>query len=120
MPILTVEIVHDPGVALAPDLARRLADAAGRVLDAAPGTTWVTVSPVPASRYAESGGGEDYRPVFVRVLKRELPEEPARGEEIAALTRAVAEVCGWDPRQVHVIYEPAARGRVSFGGRLVD
>jgi phenylpyruvate tautomerase PptA (4-oxalocrotonate tautomerase family) len=119
MPILTVDIVHDPGTVLADDLAQRLADEAGRVLGSAPGTAWVLVSPVPSTRYAESGGGEGAGPVFVRVLKRAHPDTPARNEEVVALTRAVADVCGRSPDRVHVIYEPPALGRVAFGGVVV-
>jgi phenylpyruvate tautomerase PptA (4-oxalocrotonate tautomerase family) len=120
MPILTVEIVHDPGTVLAPDLAQRLADEAGRALGSAPGTTWVLVNAVQSTLYAESGGGHAYRPIFVRVLKRALPEEPERAEEVAALTRAVADVCQRVREQVHVIYEPPALGRVAFGGAIVS
>jgi phenylpyruvate tautomerase PptA (4-oxalocrotonate tautomerase family) len=122
MPILTVEMVDHPGAVLAPELPQRLADEAGRVLGGAPGTTWVVVSQIPAARYAESGAeaGRTYRPLFVRVLKREMLEGPARAEEAAALTRAVAEVCDRDPSQVHVIYEPPALGRIAFGGVMVE
>jgi phenylpyruvate tautomerase PptA (4-oxalocrotonate tautomerase family) len=122
MPILTVEMVDGPGASVAPDLPQRLADEAGRVLGAAPGTTWVVVSVIPSTRYAESGadGGGTYRPLFVRVLKRALPGATALAEEAGALTRAVAEVCGWVLSQVHVIYEPPALGRVAFGGVMVE
>jgi phenylpyruvate tautomerase PptA (4-oxalocrotonate tautomerase family) len=122
MPILQVEIVDNPGATLASGLAQRLADEAGRVLGAAPGTTWVTVNLVPSTRYAESGGDSlpGYRPIFVRVLKRALPEGPARASEITALTDAIAGVCGWPAGQVHVIYEPPALGRVAFGGAIVE
>ncbi|HET9253230.1 MAG TPA: hypothetical protein VFP58_14045, partial [Candidatus Eisenbacteria bacterium] len=88
MPIVTVEIVHDPETILSQDLAQRLADEAGRVLGSAPGSAWVVVNPIPSTRYAESGGGS-YRPVFVRVMKRAIPNEPDRSGEVAALTRAV-------------------------------
>jgi phenylpyruvate tautomerase PptA (4-oxalocrotonate tautomerase family) len=71
--------------------------------------------------YAENatGQGVPYAPVFVRVLKKSLPQESELATEVEALTRAVAEACGRDPAQVHVIYEPGAAGRVAFGGRLV-
>lgn len=120
MPILTVEIVHGPGTILASDLPQRLADESGRALGAAPGTTWVVLNPVPSTRYAESGGDQGYLPIFVRVLKRSLPEGTARVEEVAALASAVAQVCGRPREQVHVIYEPPASGRVAFGGALTE
>jgi phenylpyruvate tautomerase PptA (4-oxalocrotonate tautomerase family) len=121
MPILDVEIVDRPGASLAPDLAQCLADRAGDALGAPPGTTWVTVSLTPSTRYAESGGSEGgYLPVFVRVLKQSLPVGPAHTAEVAALTRAVGEATGRARDQVHVIYEPPGRGRVAFGGILVE
>jgi len=53
-------------------------------------------------------------------LKKAVPFGSELRAEVEALTRAVAQVCGRDPEQVHVIYEPPALGRVAFGGRLVD
>ena len=121
MPILTVEIVHDSGATPTQDLAQRLADRAGEALGAALGTTWVLVNPVPSTRYAESGGGGgEYRPVFVRVLRRAQPDEADWSDEVSAHTGAVAEVCGRARDQVHVIYEPPALGRVAFGGVMVS
>ena len=123
MPILTVAMVADPE-GLDPGLAQRLADEAGRVLGAAPGTTWVMLDLIPSTRYAESrapGASQPgYRPVFVRVLKRALPEGPARAAEVAALTISSAEVCVRPHSEVHVIYEPPGQGRVAFGGNLVE
>jgi phenylpyruvate tautomerase PptA (4-oxalocrotonate tautomerase family) len=124
MPILRVEVVADPETGLEPTLAQRLADEAGRVLGAEPGTTWVTVEVIPSARYAESGAPTarevGYRPVFVRVLKRAWPEVPARAAEVGALTAAMAEICGRPRSEVHVIYEPPGGGRVAFGGALVE
>ena len=121
MPILAVDIIDRPGASLAPDLAQRLADEAGRALGAPPGTTWVLVDLIPSTRYAESGGRPgEHLPIFVHVLKRALPEGHERAAEAAALSAAIAGVCGWPPDEVHVIYEPSALGRVAFGGAMVE
>lgn len=121
MPILEVTVVGDPPTQSRKGWAGRLAEAAGAVFKSGPGNTWVVVHQISTEDYAENGAGPGgpHAPVFVRVLKRSLPPEPELAIEVEALARAVADVCGRDPAQVHVIYEPGAAGRVALGGRLV-
>lgn len=113
MPILDVQIV---GTAV-PGAARKLADAAALVFDAAPGTVWVKVDLIDAASYAENGPLPAL-PVFVRVLKRSAPADA--GREHWALARALGTALGVPHEQVHITYEAPAVGRQSFGGNLVD
>ncbi len=118
MPILEVRIVGDSA---APDLAQRIADAAAAVLGSPPRGTWVLLDVVPAARHAENGGAEPgVAPVFVRVLLKDGPPRDGLADQVAALTRAVAASCGRPAENVHLVYEPAAAGRVAFGGNLVS
>ena len=121
MPILNVEIVVEPGEVLSPDLAARLADRVGSVLDARPGATWVTVRPHPLQQYAESGGGPEsgVRPVFVTILKAKVGSRESLAAEARVLTAAIAEVCGRPAENVHLNYQADAAGRVAFGGTIV-
>lgn len=122
MPILDVEIVLRPGENLRPNLASQLADQAGEVFGAAPGTTWVKLRAIPADDYAENGGGppQGVYPVFVSILKAKLPDIDKLQAEVASLTAAVAQVCARPPENVHLIYLPEGGGRVAFGGRVVS
>jgi phenylpyruvate tautomerase PptA (4-oxalocrotonate tautomerase family) len=118
MPILEVRLVGDSAEA---DLAQRIADAAAAVLGSPPRGTWVAVELLPASRYAENGGARPgVAPVFVRVLLRDGPPREGLADQVTALTRAVAACCGRPVENVHILYEPAAAGRVAFGGNLVS
>jgi phenylpyruvate tautomerase PptA (4-oxalocrotonate tautomerase family) len=118
MPIVDIEIVGDADAAPAA-LAQALADEAGRIFGSPPGTTWVRVRALAAAAYAENGVAAG-RPVFVTVTKRQPPSGAALAEEIGTLTRAVARAVGRPEEGVHVLYEPAAAGRVAFGGALVE
>lgn len=122
MPILDVEIVLRPGENLRPNLASQLADQAGEVFGAAPGTTWVKLRAIPADYYAENGAAppQGVYPVFVSILKAKLPDIDKLQAEVASLTAAVAQVCARPPENVHVIYLPEGSGRVAFGGRTVS
>jgi phenylpyruvate tautomerase PptA (4-oxalocrotonate tautomerase family) len=122
MPIVDVDLVSAAEDTPAAGLAQLLADALGRALKSPPGETWVRLRPLARERYAENESilESSGLPVFVTVLRRALPEKAALADEIAALTRAVARVTGRDPASVHVEYAPAAAGRLSFGGRLVE
>lgn len=120
MPILEIEItgpLPDPEDAL----ASRLAEAAGQALDSREGGTWIKLRHLPASAYAENGGGPPtgVQPVFVSIMRHTRPEGEALQAEITRLTEAIAGVCGRPSDQVHLIYAPDGAGRVAFGGRLV-
>jgi phenylpyruvate tautomerase PptA (4-oxalocrotonate tautomerase family) len=121
MPILDVEIVLGPGESLDPAPASELADRAGEVFGAAPGTTWVKLRAIPAEHYAENQTGRpsDVYPVFVSILKAKLPPLDQRQSEVARLTEAIARICRRPPENVHILYLPEGAGRMAFGGTLV-
>jgi phenylpyruvate tautomerase PptA (4-oxalocrotonate tautomerase family) len=122
MPILDVEIVLRPGEFLDPGLAQELADHVDLVFGTPPGRTWVKLRALAPEHYAESGGGlpQGVYPIFVSVLKGSLSPPDRLALEIAELTRAAAAVCHRPPENVHILYDPEAAGRVSFGGRLLS
>ena len=122
MPILDIEIVVEDAEAIEPTLASKLADVAGEVFGVVAGTTWVRLRALPRTRYAENGGGppEGVLPVFAGVLLADPLEGQELRSQVHALTAAIAKVCERPPENVHVFYQPAAGGRVAFGGKLVD
>ena len=120
MPILNVEVVLQPGEALRPTLAADIANAAGDVFGTPPGRTWVTVYTIPTEQYAENGSSvTGLYPVFVSILKNQLPAPEAMQTEARQLTDVIAQVCARSAENVHLIYLPAGAGRVAFGGRLI-
>jgi phenylpyruvate tautomerase PptA (4-oxalocrotonate tautomerase family) len=124
MPILDIEIVGVDAGELPIDagLTRRLADRAGEVLGTSAGRTWVKLRRLGGARYAENGvsATECPAPVFVHVLLADRPEEGRRATLARALSRAIGEETKRDPEVVHVLFEAAARGRVAFGGTLLE
>src|SRR5258708_30460148 len=118
MPLVHVEIVVAQDT-LRATLAQELADRIGEVLQAAPGSAWVTVRRIPAVQYAENGtGSAEDRPVFVTILKSKLPSTDKLQCEVTSLTQAIALVCGRREQFVHIIYQPDGAGRVAFGGAV--
>lgn len=119
MPILEVEFVGPAPDNVKRALARRVADAAGTVFGSPPRTTWVRVRFVSADEYAENEGAE---PGVFPVLVRVLQADPLQGDDLATearrLTEALAAACNRPAENVHLVYEPAGRGRVAFGGTL--
>ena len=122
MPIVHVELVTEPHATLRVGLAQSLANAVGRTFNSPPGQTWVRLRLLAREHYAENESLLDSTdlPVFVTVLKRALPERAALTVEIAALTSSIAKATGRNPASVHIEYAPAAAGRLSFGGKLVE
>jgi phenylpyruvate tautomerase PptA (4-oxalocrotonate tautomerase family) len=122
MPVVTVELVAGANRALEDNLAQSLADAVGRVFNSPSGQTWVRLRSLGCNEYAENGSKVEAEelPVFVTVLKRHLPLDAELQAEVAALARAIAQVLHRPVDCVHVEYAPAAAGRVSFGGKLVE
>ena len=124
MPILDIQLVGDPEPSIRSDLAHRLAEAAGRVLQSRPNGTWVKVTILPKHDYAENGSDPDdstdsVLPVFVSIIKRHLPPPDQLATEATSLTHAIAEVCQRPAENVHLIYQPPGAGRVVFGGVVV-
>ena len=120
MPIVDVEIVLGPKETIREEMVSELADELGDIFQSSPGGTWIKVRLLPANQYAENGGRpEGVYPVFVTVMKSELPSLEEMQNELAQITGAVAQICGRPSEIVHVIYQPEGRGRVAFGGKLV-
>ena len=122
MPIVDIEMVIEPGEMPAVGLAKTLSDAAAKVFETPAGRTWVRLRALPSAQYAENGDGpaEGVRPVFVTILKSKRPTGETLREETGRLTEAIATVCGRPAENVHVLWLPEAKGRMAFGGRLVE
>jgi phenylpyruvate tautomerase PptA (4-oxalocrotonate tautomerase family) len=119
MPILDVEIVGPMLAHVRRDLAQRIADAAGRALESGPQQTWVKVHFLDEERYAENGGPPDEAlPVFVNIVSAQLATDAALAAQVSLLTTAIAQACHRPAESVHLVFEPPAAGRISFGGRL--
>ena len=122
MPIVTVEVVVDPDRTPSLNLAQSLANAIGRALDSPPGQTWVRLHFLGSNAYAENECvvDADALPVFVTVLKRQIPLGAELQAEVTSLTQAIAQVVARSEESVHVEYAAGAANRLAFGGKLVQ
>ena len=121
MPLVDIEITLKYREMLPIDLASILANELGDIFNSPPGTTWVKLYGISDNHYAENdrsleGGAH---PVFVRIIKSELPPKSILEQEVIKITKTVAKICKRPSENIHIIYEQEGRGRVSFGGRLV-
>ncbi len=119
MPIVDIEMVLRKGEALPEGLASTLADALGEVLGAEPGKVWVRVRTLSDAQYAENLS-EAPQPVFVSLLLATPPAGDLLRLQMDQVTSAVARICRCPRENVHVLLESAARGRLAFGGPLVE
>ena len=120
MPIVNVEIVLREDEILPKNLAIELADELGELFHSPARGTWVKIHSLHVDQYAENGGvPPGVYPIFVTIVKAELPAVEVMQREVEKVTGAVAQICNRPSENVHVIYEPEARGRVAFGGKLV-
>ncbi len=127
MPIVTIETLSDDPYSEddampTPQQLQTLADALGELFGSQPSGTWVRARQQQRAYYAENLIDLDarFRPVIVEILKSELDSRKNLALEAAAVCALVSKVLGRAPENVHVIYEPSARGRVAFGGQLVQ
>ena len=120
MPILDVELIGPVPERIRAGLASRIADAAGKALESRPQGTWVKLRFIEASDYAENDGGPPAgaEPVIVSVLEAAPLSGDALAERAVHLTTVIADACGRSAESVHLIFEPAAAGRIAFGGTL--
>ena len=121
MPIVDIEIVLKPDEIISDEMASEFADELGTIFGSSKNGTWVKVNGIAEMFYAENGGKEEgVYPVFVSVLKARLPASKEIKGEIDAIVGAVAKICKRDSAFVHVIYQPEGKGRVAFGGKVVE
>lgn len=118
MPILHIEVVGKARD-YPKDLAQRVADAAGSVLESRPRGTWVKLQFLDAAEYAENGGAGG-RPMIVSLIAAQPPSGDVLKHQVLQLTRAIAGASGHPVDNVHVVVEPPARGRIAFGGLLAE
>jgi hypothetical protein len=118
VPILDVEVVLKPEEGLRKGLAGEIADAAGEIFGSEPGGTWVKLRVLLRDQYAENGGDppEGVWPVFVNVLKGELPDGGEMKEEAGKLATKIGRICERPKENVHILYLPPGSGRIFFGG----
>jgi phenylpyruvate tautomerase PptA (4-oxalocrotonate tautomerase family) len=121
MPILEIQIIGPVPEEIRAGLAQRIADAAAEVFRSRPQATWVTLHFVPPDAYAENAGGPPLgtRPVLASVLLADRPPEIELAGQAERLTEEIARACGRPAENVHIVYEPSARGRIAFGGQML-
>ena len=124
MPIIDVELVTsaDEPNAASKEQLQILADELGDLFDSGPAGTWIRVRSIDQAEYAENRTppGTSVRPTFVNVLHAELPEAGALRTEMAGIAEIVARTLGRPRDNVHVLYAPGAKGRIGFGGELLE
>ena len=119
MPIIDIETVAPIEGAEEHARVQSLADELGKVFGGSPGNTWVRLRAIDPNAYAENDNPDlDVRPTFVEVLRQELPDADELSKEMAQVASVVAAALGRDRESVHVLYSPAAMGRIGFGGQL--
>jgi phenylpyruvate tautomerase PptA (4-oxalocrotonate tautomerase family) len=116
MPILDIEVVDLTGDVSA--ISQKLADHAGEVFDSSRGRTWIKLRNLESTHYAENDEPSAPLPVFVRVLEARPPEDSELRRLMKKLTAAIADVLDRSEEHVHILLEPPALGRISFGGKL--
>jgi len=120
MPILQIDIVGEEEQ-FRRDLAQLIADKVGEALHSREQGTWVRLEFVPPHLYAENGcRDERQQPVIASLIQSVNPEQHLLVHQIVAITGAIAEATQIPSENVHLIVEPAATGRVAFGGTLVE
>jgi phenylpyruvate tautomerase PptA (4-oxalocrotonate tautomerase family) len=119
MPIIDIEVVSAETHPFAPGLAQTLADELSEALGSERGRLWVRLRALPATQYAENQPMSP-SPVFVTVLAASPPAGKHLQERIDKVTEVVAIHLERSRDNVHVLIEPDAKGRIAFGGRLVE
>ena len=116
MPIIDIEIVDGR---ISKEMAQELADGIGKGFAAKPGKVWVRVRSLAADAYAENEVRAP-KPVFVTVTASTQPQPPEMRARLAYIIAEVARVTGRPAENIHVEFLPGSKGRIAFGGKLVE
>jgi len=124
MPIIDIEVITGEAGTSMPDKRRlqQLTDELGDLFHSEPANTWVRLRSLDETAYAEnqSESPAAVLPVFVNVLKAQLPDASTIRREMAEVAKAVARTLERPMENVHVVYAPGASGRIGFGGVLME
>lgn len=124
MPIIEIEMIVDQEIepAMLKKISQRLADGLGEIFSSPPAATWVRLRSLPRWQYAENNSPlpPDLQPVFVDVLKSAELAPALLRDEAFQIATTVASILDRPKENVHIIYQPAALGRIAFGGKLRD
>jgi phenylpyruvate tautomerase PptA (4-oxalocrotonate tautomerase family) len=103
-------------------LSQELADALATVFSSARAETWVRLRSLSSENYAENGEDDPLgaEAIFVSITKKDLPSSSLLANQATAVASVVATVFQRSIDRVHIIYEPPARNRIAFGGRLIS
>lgn len=120
MPIVTIECVGNADGEWDENTTQALADGLGHLFGSAPGGTWLRLTHLPRTQYAENETlvPPNVQPTFVEVLRETWPSEADLATEAEQVAAIIARVLGRQPANVHVLYLPTAGGRIAFGGKL--
>jgi phenylpyruvate tautomerase PptA (4-oxalocrotonate tautomerase family) len=119
MPIIDIELVSGTQAPAAPGVTQVLADALGDAFEVEAGKVWVRMRALPAANYAENRANAP-EPAFVTIIASAPPTGEVLRRRVAQITEIVARHIHRPPELVHVLFEPPARGRIAFGGHLVE
>ena len=123
MPIVDVEVVTSRAEqAPSKEQLQALTDELGDLFKSDPGGTWVRLRSIDRRDHAENKTVIDpyVRPTFVNVLRYELPDAAELRREMAEVAELVARTLDRPRDNVHVVYAPAGKGRIGFGGELQE
>ncbi len=119
MPILNVKIVGDIDYDRN-ELAQKIADKAGEILETASGQTWVKLEFLPKCNYAENGkASSELTPVFIEILKRHNPTNEEKEKISMDLATNLSNVLNRPKENIHIYFLPEGFERMAFGGVLV-
>ena len=123
MPIVDIEFLTNTidAAAIDKESLQRVTDELGELFGSVPGGTWVRLCRIDPNAYAENGTAVESQaaPVFVSVLRADVPEATTLRREMAGVADIVSRALGHPRENVHVLYAPGARGRIGFGGVLM-
>ncbi len=124
MPLINLEILQDPipQPELDSEQVQQLCDAIGQAMGSRQAGTWLKVSYLSRGQYAENQEllVPDIRPVFAYIIRAELLPNAQLQEEAQRLAAVIGQHLDRPQQNIHIIYEPEGKGRIAFGGQLVE
>lgn len=121
MPILKITAVESPEYPLpSRSVLQRIGDDLGEVFGAQAGSVWVQLHALAQDHYVENliPAAETPSPIFLSVLMYQVPTLEARAALATAIADCVGQALNRPAELVHILFEPPAKGRIAFGGKL--
>jgi phenylpyruvate tautomerase PptA (4-oxalocrotonate tautomerase family) len=122
MPIIEFQIIGNLEISDKKDFRKELINGLANIFGSENKSVWCKFNFIPVENYIENdNSGLSIPlplPIFLKILNYQNKSIEECKKEAIIISEFVSKVCNRPKENIHILYEPSAKGRIAFGGIL--